>query len=229
MKKLSVTLTPQEFWQGLSYLIISILFLRYILDYGNMLLPRPLPEAALNFLFSLTNFLAVLYIGWRFLKDSLIMGLRKPFMLLRSSFIGLVVYYCLVYIFGLLTRAIYPDFVNVNDSSIISMNREHFTLMSISLVLLVPPVEEFFYRGLIFGQLHRRSPVLAYICSTVFFASIHVIGYTESYSWDLLALCFLQYIPAGICLAWSYAKADSILAPILIHITINQISMQTTR
>ena len=37
-----------------------------------------------------------------------------------------------------------------------------------------------------------------------------------------LFLSFLQYVPAGLCLAWSYEKADSIWAPILIHIAVNQ-------
>ena len=40
-----------------------------------------------------------------------------------------------------------------------------------------------------------------------------------------LLLCFCQYIPAGICLGWAYAKSGTIWCPVLIHMTVNQIGM----
>ena len=38
-------------------------------------------------------------------------------------------------------------------------------------------------------------------------------------------MAFLQYLPAGLCLAWAYTKADTIFAPILIHAIINAVSI----
>ena len=36
-----------------------------------------------------------------------------------------------------------------------------------------------------------------------------------------MLMALLQYLPAGLCLAWSYAKSDTIFAPILIHALVN--------
>ena len=38
-------------------------------------------------------------------------------------------------------------------------------------------------------------------------------------------MAFLQYLPAGLCLAWAYTKADTIFAPILIHAAVNAVSI----
>ena len=44
-----------------------------------------------------------------------------------------------------------------------------------------------------------------------------------------LALCFVQYLPAGICLAASYRLSGSILTPILIHAGINTLGILALR
>ena len=44
-----------------------------------------------------------------------------------------------------------------------------------------------------------------------------------------LLLCFVQYLPAGLCLGWAYARADSIFAPTLMHMIINLIGMLAMR
>ena len=44
-----------------------------------------------------------------------------------------------------------------------------------------------------------------------------------------LALCFLQYIPAGIALAWSWKRSGNIFSPILMHITINALGILSMR
>ena len=85
------------------------------------------------------------------------------------------------------------------------------------------------FRGLFFGSLYRRSKVLAYCLSVFVFALIHVLNYFGVYPVDLLCLCLLQYIPAGIFLAWAYEKSDSILCPILMHIVINAIGIFSMR
>ena len=49
-------------------------------------------------------------------------------------------------------------------------------------------------------------------------------GQTELLS---LAILALEYIPAGIALAWAYEKADTIFAPVLMHSLINALSIRT--
>ena len=58
---------------------------------------------------------------------------------------------------------------------------------------------------------------------------IHVMGYIGQFDWLTLVLCFLQYIPAGLWLAWAYEKSDSIFAPMLIHTAINAIGIYAMR
>ena len=229
MKKLSISLTWRELLWGWIYLLFQLLILPYLLILGNGYLPDPLPEAAVNFLFFLINFLSVLGIAHRFLRNSLQRAIASPLHCLRFAAIGFMIYFAANILLSNIILYIRPDFANVNDSAISSITQDHFTLMSIGTVLLVPPVEEFLYRGLLFGALYNKNRMLAYVTSTIVFCGIHVIGYFGSYDYELLLLCFLQYIPAGICLGWAYAKADTILAPILMHIAINQIGMQTLR
>ena len=56
------------------------------------------------------------------------------------------------------------------------------------------------------------------------------LGYgAEVYSPLEICMAVLQYLPAGLCLAWSYAKADTIFAPILIHAAVNYITINGLR
>lgn len=229
MKKLSVSITRREAIWGWGYLLFQIFFLPVILTMVNMLLPSPMPEAKVNFVYFLLNFLSILAIAHQFLWDSLRIALRSPFRCLRAAFLGLVLYFACNILFSNLIVRIRPDFININDNSISAMTQGYFTLVSIGTIFLVPPAEEFLYRGLVFGLLYNKNKFLAYGVSTVLFSAIHVVGYIGSYDLELLLLCFIQYIPAGICLAWAYASADTIFAPILMHITINQIGMQAMR
>ena len=87
--------------------------------------------------------------------------------------------------------------------------------------MLVPPAEECFYRGLFFQTFAKKALWLGYAVSTTVFALIHILGFIGSASPLALVLSFLQYLPAGLCLAWSYAKSDTIFAPILIHALVN--------
>ena len=109
------------------------------------------------------------------------------------------------------------------------MVADDYTLMIIGTVLLVPITEELLYRGLIFASLYNRSRVLAYIVSTLAFAALHVYTYIGTYPPEQLLLCLLQYLPAGICLGWAYAKTDSIWTPVLIHMTVNTIAVSAMR
>ena len=54
----------------------------------------------------------------------------------------------------------------------------------------------------------------------------HVAGYVGQEALSSLAVLALEYIPAGIALAWAYEKADTIFAPILMHAVINAVSIQ---
>ena len=221
MKKLTVSLSRTESVIGFIYLAFQLTALQFL---GN-----PLSVTGLNIAFFFINFLCVVGILHKFLIRSAKQALAAPFLCLRAAAVGLALYWLGSMAFGTLTAFLYPDFFNVNDSSIQQMTQQNYTLMAIGTVFLVPITEELLYRGLIFSNLYNRSPWLAYLVSSVVFSALHVVGYIGQYEPVHLLLCFLQYIPAALSLGWTYVRADSIWAPILLHFTVNQIAILSTR
>ena len=129
----------------------------------------------------------------------------------------------------LLITQLDPGYANYNDASIAAMSRSSLFLMFIGTVVLVPPFEECMFRGLIFRNLYGKSPVIAYLVSIAAFAAIHILGYLGMYTPLEIAMACLQYLPAGLCLAWAYTRADTIFAPIVIHAVINYLSLRALR
>ena len=227
--KLSVSMTHREFLWGGAYLLISLLLLPVLLSLGNSLLAEPLSETLLNIVYFVINFLCVTVIGHRFLWSSLKSAVNAPWRCLLIAFLGFALYFLAMLVFSMIITQIDPDFSNVNDEAIIDMAQEHTGWMTFCTVFLVPITEETLYRGLLFQGLQRKNRALAYLVSVSAFAWIHVMGYLGQFDGITLLLCFLQYLPAGIILAWAYEKSDTIITPILIHIIINQIGISAMR
>ena len=229
MKKLSIFMTEREYAWGWLYLALELFILPGLISGGNAALPQPLPDAAVNFLFFCLNFLAVAMIFRAFLKRSIARAGRHFSQVLKAVILGFAAYWVGTLVYSTAVYFLFPWFSNVNDGSIAAMAQESFLLMAIGTVVLVPMVEEVLYRGLLFQGLYRFSRAGAYLTSTLVFAAIHVVGYVGVYDPMTLALCFLQYIPAGLSLAWAYAEADNIFAPILIHTVINAMGIYSVR
>ena len=227
--KLSISMTRRETILGWSYLLLSMFVLPTLFVVANSFLAAPLSDTVINLIYFAVNFLAIAVIFRRFLVRSVKAALAAPWHCLRFALMGLVCYFVLM---NLLSRGILlvdPDFSNVNDDSVAQLTKEHYPLMALSTVILVPVTEETLYRGLLFQGLHRKSPILAYLISVFVFAGIHIMGYIGMFDFLTLTLCFVQYLPAGICLAWAYEKSDTIVAPMLMHIIINLIGITAMR
>lgn len=221
--------TPNESVFGLIYYLLQLLIIPAIIMVANEMLPNPYSEAVVNFVFFTVNFVFVLVIFRKFLAANLRALMERPWAVLRCAGIGFLMYWAGNLVFGLLTAIISPDFANINDTAITQMVQSDFGLMTVGTVLLVPVAEECFYRCLIFRNLYDKSPVLGYALSIVLFSLSHVLGYVTMVDFGTLVLCFLQYLPAGFALAWSYRHSGSIFASILIHMTVNQIGMLMMR
>lgn len=232
MKK-NRTLCPgpsgQETIAGFGYMAFQFLFFPSLLFWCNGKLSHPLNDAELNFLFYLLNFLAVLLIFHDFLGKSVRQVMEHPAYFCQAVILGLAAYYacriCTVFVISRLS----PDYQNYNDAAIASMESGSFFLTGLSTVILAPPVEECYFRGLIFRNLHSRSPWAAYLVSMAAFALVHILGYIGIYSPLNLTLAVLEYLPAGLCLAWAYGKGGTIAAPIVVHALINFASIRTLR
>lgn len=229
MTKLSVTMSGKEILTGLIYLTIQLIVLPALLIFVNTSFGLPFSEVQINFIFFCIDFLCVTILFRRFLLASAKQAFANVSRCLRYAFIGLLLYWGGSMVVSMIILAVYPDFSNVNDQSIMALTEQNQMLMGIGTVLLVPVVEETLYRGVVFGGLYQRSPIAAFAVSTLVFSALHVVGYIGSFEPLHLCMCFLQYIPAGLALAFAYTKADTIWAPILMHMTINQIGILAMR
>ena len=228
-RTLYISMSRSEKIWGWLYMAFSLLALPGLLNWINDKLAAPVDEATLNFAFYLTNFLFICGIFRSFLRASFVAAWRDFWNFIQAVVLGYVAYWAASKAMELVMTYLLPGFSNVNDAAITAMAQANYTLMLIGVVFLVPLAEEMLYRGLIFRNLWQDSKVAAYLLSMAAFAAIHVLGYIGSEDIATLLVCFLQYLPAGLCLAWTYTKADNIFAPIVVHALVNAIAIGALR
>lgn len=229
-KKLSVSMTTTEALLGWLYVLVSLTLGSTALAWAFQKLgwptDTPRGEAWFNGAFYLMNFVATVVIYHRFLAKSLIQVGRRFWGFVQAVILGLVLYYAGSGLIAWLVELVRPKLQNVNDAKIQIMVQAQPVVMLIGTALLVPLAEECIFRGLVFQGLHRRSRAAAYGLSTALFCLVHICGYFGKYDALTLGLCFIEYIPAGIALAWAYEKADTIFAPVLMHSLVNAWAFQ---
>ena len=228
-KLLYISMSRTEKILGWLYMAFSLIALPGLLAWLNAQLADPMNEGTLSFVFYLTNFLFILGIFRRFLRDSLVAAWRDIWNFIQAVVLGYVAYWAASEAMEFVMSHLLPGFSNINDAAITAMAKSNYTLMLIGVVFLVPLAEEMLYRGLIFRNLWQSSKVAAYLLSMAAFSAIHVLGYIGSEDITTLVLCFLQYLPAGLCLAWTYTKADNIFAPTLVHAIVNAVAIGALR
>ena len=223
----NITLAPNRklaHW-GVRYLLFQMLVLPYFLHLVIDALNLPLDESRLNILYYTINFAAVVGIFWRFLQASLQHAAQNISAVLIPAVVYFFVYRFADTLLNVAIYALFPDFFNVNDANIGQMAQGQLPMWAFATIVLVPPVEELLFRGALFGGLYGKNKILAWVVSVLGFALVHVMGYIGYYTWDVLLICILQYLPAGICFAFAYRQSGNILSPILIHAAANTIAM----
>lgn len=229
MNVLSIYPDRRETSWAIRYLLFEVAILPRLLTVANVLLGSPVSMTWLNVMLFSINFIAALLIFRRFLNRTCRNIPAQARRILGTVFPGLILYWALLFGLSLLFMATVPDFVNVNDSNILGMASRDFIPIAVSTVVLVPVSEELLFRGALFGGFYPRHPKVAYILSITAFSFVHIYSYIGIYPWQTLLLCFLQYIPAGFCLAWAYRRSGSILTPIIMHAVINAVGMLAMR
>lgn len=222
---MKTNLSSNETICGWIYFVFYLFLLPSILTACNAMLRRPLSEAELNFAYFFLNFLVILWIFHDFLGDSFRQVTRHPVLTLEAVILGAVAYFACQWAAEQIISWLAPDFSNANDASIATLLRGNSFLMTLGTVVLVPPVEECMYRGLIFRKLYGFNKWAAYAISIAAFALVHILGFLGSYSPLELCLAVLQYLPAGVCLAWAYVRGGTIFAPIFIHAIVNAVGI----
>ncbi len=219
------SLTRREKALGFVYLPLELV----VLPAALLLLFPGLSAPQQNFCYFAINFVACILIFHRLLGLSLKPMCRSPFLFFWIVLLGLAGYQSMSMLLGGLIIRLAPEFYNVNDSGILQLLAQDRLLTAVGTVLLVPLAEECLHRGLVFGFLAQKSLPLAYVLSTALFCVIHMMGYIGSYPAWLLLVGLLQYVPAGICLAWAYEKSGSLFAPICIHMIVNALGVSAMR
>ena len=222
-------MTQQETIWGWFYLIVQLFVLPTLLQFANATLSWKLTASELRFTLYLVNFLTVLWIFRNYLGKNMDQLHQHPAYFFQAVILGLVAYSACGFALEWVMRLLFPIFSNAGESSIAALAKNGYYLTFVGTVILVPLAEECFYRGLIFRGLYSKSPWAAYIISIAVFAAAHILEHIGSYSILELVLCFLRYLPAGLCLAWAYAKSDSVFAPVLIRALINAYTVSKLR
>ena len=229
MRKLTVYTDRKENIAGFIYIAIQMFLLPSVLQSINSTLPTPFTTGALNFIYFAINFICVTVIFHRYLLTSFKVLIQSPFVTLKCALFGFVAYQVGKALMTLVIMLLSPDFTNLNDQAVQDSMTQNYTLMGIGTIILAPVAEEVLYRGVVFGCFHRKFPVFAYIFSTIVFSMIHIVGYIGKYTPMALLCSFILYLPAGLCLAWAYDKSGTVMAPILMHIAINQLGILNMR
>lgn len=90
-----------------------------------------------------------------------------------------------------------------------------FFISLISIGIIAPIFEELLFRGLIFGELRKVSKIpLALVIQALIFGVYHMNVIQSSYAFLL-----------GLLLGFVYYRSSSIIAPVIMHITINSSSL----
>lgn len=225
----SLEMTPTEKVWCACYAAVMLCALPQILTWLSAAVHSPLSPGQLNFVYYLINFLSLSWIAGRYLEKAFRTVKKNPTAYLQSVILGLTAYYVSFRVITFGICALFPAFRNANDAAINAMAGSDFFLTALGVTVLVPTAEELIFRGLLFGSFCRRTPTAAYVLSAAAFSLIHILGYMGKTSPLNLLLSFLQYLPAGIWLAWSCAKSGSILSSITIHALVNGLAIYYTR
>jgi len=220
-------LSTAEQVAGFCYLPFYVVLLTMILQYLSGLLALNLTDLQLNICYFAINCLMIWVIFHGFLIRSF-RGIRF-WELIQALILGFVLYYAGNFLFALVMGWLEIDITSYNDETVMMLAEQSRAVMIVCAVIVAPLVEETLVRGLLFGVIRRKSRVAAYLVSVIFFAAIHVWQYLPAYGLKSVVLAALQYLPAGIALGWTYEKANTVWAPIILHMTINAISFGLMR
>ena len=110
---------------------------------------------------------------------------------------------------------------NPNEAALNSFVGQDAQIIKALAICFAPVVEEVLFRGVVFGEIRKRSRILAYLGSVLLFGVFHIWQYVLAYRDPMLLIYVVQYIPHSLALAWSYERSNSIWAPIACHAAMN--------
>ena len=145
----------------------------------------------------------------------------------RYIAVGLVALYGLNELAYRLTRLLVPTQTNLNDTTISAQIEDapHMTLLIV--IFLAPFVEEVLFRGLVFGNLRRKSAAVGYLVSCLLFALLHVWQFAVVNRDVTYFLLMVQYLVPGLVLSWVYDRTGTLWTSIGLHAAANALAAWT--
>ena len=145
----------------------------------------------------------------------------------KTMAVGLIALYGLNELVYRLTGLLGNSQSNLNDMAISARISSAPRTTLLIVIFLAPFVEEVLFRGLVFGNLRRKSRVVAYLVSCALFALLHVwqfvvVRQDMTYLWLMV-----QYLVPGAVLAWVYDRSGTLWASIGLHAAANALSVWT--
>ena len=217
---MTLTLTRSEKIFGGVYLLLQTLLVPFAVTLLCTALGNP-SDALINLICFFCNALLALVFFRRLLVRSWRNAARDWKRTLAVTVKGFGLYWAINLLITAAILALRPDFANANDAGVNAMIDEYPVLMTVAVIFAAPLAEECLFRGWIFTGLAHRSLPLAYGVSCGLFAAAHLVGYVGRYDGVSLLLCLLQYIGPSFVLCRICREADSLAAPLALHMLIN--------
>lgn len=223
--RLEPALTKGEKIAGLIYLPFYFILIELALAFCFSFFQISISDQWYNLLYAFINFILVVIIFRKFLKESLSGFTGAFWKSVQAILLGFALYYALNIIMSILLDGLFGSVDNPNDSNIYDLVDIDPRTVIAWAVLLGPLTEEMVFRGIIFGLLHPKNRILAYVVMCLTFSALHVWPYALSgFSWVYL-VNLLQYLPGAIALGWCYEKSGTIWCSVFLHMLMNGITL----
>lgn len=230
----TVSLRNGEFIAGLIYLFCYLFLTPLALSALMRAFDWKISDVSFNLLVFVVNFIAVAVIFHHFLFQSLQIAGRRFWSFLEAIILATVFYFAVTFVLTWVLDKLHFLPGNLNNDSVAALLTKKASLTTLCVCILVPITEECLFRGLIFGTIHKRSRIWAYIISILIFALIHTLPYLlpvdgqSTYTLKQFLAATVTYLPAGLALGWAYEKSGTIWASIVTHALINFIAAFVT-
>ena len=145
----------------------------------------------------------------------------------RNMLLGLIALYGLNELVYRLSSLVISNRTNLNDTTISAQIQDAPRVTLLIIVFLAPFIEEVLFRGLVFGNLKRKSRVVAYLVSCLLFALLHVWQFAVVQQDITYFLLMVQYLVPGAVLAWAYESSGTLWTSIGLHAVANALSAWT--
>ena len=211
----------------LVYLLVMPLLATRIFDLLEVVLDTTINDSLRNELYYYTLFAVTVLLFHSYLAHTSSRFLDNLNRALSTMLLGLLVFYGANELIFRVCNVLFNSRTNLNDMTIAAQVASAPRMTALIVVLLAPFVEEVLFRGLVFGNLRRKSAAVGYLVSCLLFALLHVWQFAVVNRDITYFLLMLQYLVPGLVLAWVYDRTGTLWTSIGLHAAANALSAWT--